>query len=153
MEKNSKVLDSGPLYHGTKTELKTGDLIEVGNHSNFGEGKKANFVYMTATLEAAIWGAELAKGYGCGHIYRVEPLGEFENDPNLTDKKFPGNPTRSYRTRQPLKVVGEVSEWKGHSNEVLQNMLNNLEKLKQQSNSKSRFYPNPKPCNHYIRHR
>ena len=132
MEQNNKVLDFGPFYHGTKAALQTGDFIEAGYSSNFGEGQRANFVYMTATLEAAIWGAELAKGDGRERIYRVEPVGEFENDPNLTDQKFPGNPTRSYRTRQPLKVVGEVLEWNGHPKEELQNMLDNLEKLRQQ---------------------
>lgn len=123
-------LDSGPFYHGTKADLKPGDLLEPGYGSNYGERKKANFVYLTATLDAAIWGAELAVGNGPGRIYRVEPTGDFENDPNLTDKKFPGNPTRSYRTRQPLRVVGEVLDWKGHSPEVLQTMLDHLEELK-----------------------
>lgn len=125
-----KVLDKGPFYHGTKSDLKPGDLLEPGFSSNYGEQKKANFVYLTATIDAAIWGAELAVGDKHGRIYHVEPTGTFENDPNLTDKKFPGNPTRSYRTKSPLRVVGEVLEWKGHSPEVLQNMLDNLEKLK-----------------------
>ena len=132
MNKNSEVLDSGPFYHGTKAKLKTGELIEIGHRSNFGAGKTANFVYMTATLDAAVWGAELAAGNADGRIYRVEPTGDFENDPNLTDKKFPGNPTRSYRTKHPLKVVGEVLDWEGHSNDQLQNMLEMLEKVKQQ---------------------
>ena len=127
-----EVLDPGPFYHGTKATLLPGDLIEAGYNSNFGEGDRANFVYMTATLDAAIWGAELASGTGVGHIYQVEPVGVFENDPNLTDKKFPGNPTRSYRTRQPLKVIGEFLDWEGHSKEVLQNMLDNLAVLKEQ---------------------
>ncbi len=91
-----------------------------GDHySNYGERRIANFLYMSATLDAAIWGAELAMGDGAGRIYRVEPTGKFENDPNLTDKKFPGNPTRSYRTKYPLRVVGEVLEWEGHPQEVL----------------------------------
>ena len=132
MEANGEALDCGPFYHGTRVELKMGDFIEAGHNSNFGEGNSANFVYMTATLDAAIWGAELAKGDGRERIYQVEPMGGFENDPNLTDKKFPGNPTRSYRTRQPLKVVGEVLAWNGHTKEALQNMLDNLEKLRQQ---------------------
>lgn len=129
--KDNNVLDAGPFYHGTKAELKIGDLLEPGYKSNYGEGKKANFVYMTATMDAAIWGAELAAGEEPGRIYIVEPTGSFENDPNLTDKKFPGNPTRSYRTRQPLRVVGEVTEWEGHAPEVLKNMLEHLDKLKQ----------------------
>ena len=87
---------------------------------------------MDGELDAAIWGAELAVGDEPGRIYIVEPTGTFENDPNLTDKKFPGNPTRSYRTKSPLRVVGEVLDWDGHAPEVLQNMLDNLEKLKQQ---------------------
>lgn len=122
--------DPGPFFHGTKADLTAGDLLEPGYNSNFGEGRTANFVYLTATLDAAIWGAELAVGDGPGRIYRVEPTGPFENDPNLTDKKFPGNPTRSYRTRQPLRVLGEVVDWAGHSPEVLQAMRDHLEELK-----------------------
>ena len=123
-------LDAGPFYHGTKADLKLGDLLEPGYSSNYGDRQKANYVYLTATLDAAVWGAELAMGDGPGRIYLVEPTGAFENDPNLTDKKFPGNPTRSYRTRQPLRVLGEVLEWEGHSPEVLQKMLDHLDALK-----------------------
>lgn len=132
--KNSSdvILDKGPFYHGTKANLEIGDLIKIGFSSNYGKGNKANFVYMTATLDAAIWGAELALGDSDERIYIIEPTGEFENDPNLTNKKFPGNPTRSYRTRFPLKVIGEISEWKGHSPEVLKNMKDNLIKLKEE---------------------
>ncbi len=126
------ILDNGPFYHGTKADMKIGELIKIGFPSNYGTFKKANFIYMTATLDAAIWGAELAVGDGAERIYIVEPTGEFENDPNLTDKKFPGNPTRSYRTRFPLKVVGELDEWLGHSTEVLKSMKDNLKKLKEQ---------------------
>ena len=130
--KNTKTvcLDSGPFYHGTKANLKTGDLLEPGYSSNYGEQKKANYVYLTATLDAAIWGAELAVGDEPGRIYIVEPTGNFEKDPNLTDKRFPGNPTRSYRTKSPIIVVSEVLDWEGHAPEVLQNMLDNLEKLR-----------------------
>ncbi len=123
--------DSGPFYHGAKVDLRAGDLLEAGYSSNYGERREANYVYLTATLDAATWGAELAVGEGRGRIYRVEPTGPFEDDPNLTDKKFPGNPTRSYRTRQPLRVVGEVLDWEGHSPEVLQQMRDHLETLKQ----------------------
>lgn len=132
--KNSSniTLDQGPFYHGTKANLKIGDLIEVGFSSNYGVGKKANFVYMTATMDAAIWGAELALGDSDEKIYLVGPTGEFENDPNLTDKKFPGNPTRSYRTRFPLKIIGEINQWKGHSPKELESMKDNLRKLKEQ---------------------
>lgn len=130
--KAQKVLDNGPLYHGTKAALKIGDLLDPGFDSNYGTRKKAKFVYLTATMDAAIWGAELAVGDAPQRIYIVEPTGPIEDDPNLTDQKFPGNPTRSYRTQQPLKVVGEVREWTGHAPEVLQNMLEHLEKLKEQ---------------------
>ena len=127
---NNKIIDVGPFYHGTKADLKTGDLLEPGYRSNYGERKKANYVYLTATLDAAIWGAELAVGEEPGRIYLVEPTGNIENDPNLTDKKFPGNPTRSYRSRDPLRVVGEVTQWKGHAPEVLKQMRDHLESLK-----------------------
>jgi rifampin ADP-ribosylating transferase len=127
----SEARDSGPFYHGMKADLKPGDLLEPGYSSNFGERRKANYIYLTATLDAATWGAELAVGEGPSRIYRVEPTGPFEDDPNLTDKKFPGNPTRSYRTREPLRVVAEILDWEPHSPEVLQDMRNHLEKLKQ----------------------
>ncbi|MEA4870060.1 MAG: NAD(+)--rifampin ADP-ribosyltransferase [Christensenella sp.] len=123
------VLDAGPFYHGTKADLTPGDLLEVGFVSNYSD-KKAAFLYMTATVDAAIWGAELAKGSGRGRIYIVEPTGAFENDPNLTDQRFPGNPTRSYRTRDPLHVVGELAGWSGHAPEALQAMLDQLAELK-----------------------
>lgn len=123
--------DSPTYYHGTKGKLKQGDLIEPGFNSNYGKRKKASFVYLTATLDAAIWGAELALGEGPGRIYTVEPTGPIEDDPNLTDKKFPGNPTKSYRTRNPLRVTGEVKAWQGHSPEQLRAMKEHLERLKQ----------------------
>lgn len=124
-------LNSHPFYHGTKADLKTGDLIEPGYNSNYGHRKKAAYVYLTATLNAAVWGAELAVGDGRGRIYLVEPTGPIEDDPNLTDKKFPGNPTKSYRSRHPLRVTGEVTDWKGHSPEELKAMNDHLERLKQ----------------------
>lgn len=129
---HKEVVDAGPFYHGTKASLNVGDLLEPGYKSNYGERKKANYVYLTATLDAATWGAELAVGYGPGRIYIVEPTGTIENDPNLTDKKFPGNPTRSYRTKEAIRVIGEVIDWEGHPREVIQNMLDNLAKLKEQ---------------------
>src|SRR5450756_1161506 len=128
----SEVHDAGPFYHGTKADLKAGDLPEPGRGSNYGERRKANYVYVTATLDAATWGAELAVGEGPGRVYRVEPTGAIENDPNLTNMRFPGNATRSYRTREPLRVVGEVTGWKGHDPKVLQTMRDNVEKMKQQ---------------------
>ena len=124
-------LSTQPLYHGTKADLKPGDLIEPGYSSNFGKGKKAAWVYVTATLDAATWGAELSLGQGPGRIYVVEPTGPIEDDPNLTDKKFPGNPTKSYRSREPLRVTGEVTDWQGHSPEALKTMRDNLERMKQ----------------------
>lgn len=127
----SDALNLQPLYHGTKADLKPGDLIAPGFRSNYGTRKQAAFVYLTATLDAATWGAELAQGDGPGRIYSVEPTGPIEDDPNLTDKKFPGNPTKSYRTRDPLRVTSEVTEWQGHAPEQLQAMLDHLERLKQ----------------------
>jgi len=127
----SKPLDAGPFYHGTKAELAVGALLEPGFRSNYGEQKRANHLYFTATMDAAVWGAELAVGSNPGRIYQVEPTGAFENDPNLTDQRFPGNPTRSYRTKHPLRVVGEITGWEGHAPDVLQHMLDHLAKLKQ----------------------
>lgn len=124
--------DGGPFFHGTKADVRPGDLLEAGHGSNFGAGDRATFIYLTATLDAATWGAELALGDGPGRIYRVEPTGPFEDDPNLTDQKFPGNPTRSYRTREPLRVVGEVEDWEPHSPEALQHMRDRLEELERQ---------------------
>jgi rifampin ADP-ribosylating transferase len=121
-----------PLYHGTRADLRTGDLIAAGYVSNYGSGRKANFIYFSATLEAATWGAELAAGEGRQRIYIVEPTGPIEDDPNLTDQKFPGNPTKSYRSRDPLRVVGEVTEWKGHAPEQLKTMKDHLARLKEQ---------------------
>lgn len=123
-------LNSQRFYHGTKADLKPGDLIVPGYNSNYGKRKKAAYVYLTATLDAATWGAELALGEGGGRIYIVEPTGPIEDDPNLTDKKYPGNPTKSYRSRNPLRVTGEVTDWQGHSSEQLQAMNDNLERLK-----------------------
>ena len=131
LSQDAGAVDSGPFYHGTKATLKIGDLLEPGYSSNYGEHRKANFVYLTATLDAATWGAELAVGNEPSRIYRVKPTGDIENDPNLTDKKFPGNPTRSYRTREPLRVVGEILEWEDHSPEELQKMRDFLEECKQ----------------------
>jgi len=124
-------LTSQQLYHGTKADLKRGDLIEPGYNSNYGEKKKAAYVYLTATLNAATWGAELALGEGRGRIYMVEPTGPIEDDPNLTDKKYPGNPTKSYRSRNPLRVTGEVTHWQAHSPEELKAMKDGLERLRQ----------------------
>lgn len=123
-------LKSQKLYHGTKADLKLGDLIAPGFNSNYGKQKKASFIYLSATLEAATWGAELALGEGRERIYIVEPIGPIEDDPNLTDKKYPGNPTKSYRSRDSLRITGEVTDWQGHSAEQLKVMKDNLEELK-----------------------
>jgi len=106
-----------------------GDLVAPGHASNYGKRKQAAFVYLSATLDAAAWGAELAVGAGRGRIYIVAPTGTIEDDPNLTDKRFPGNPTRSYRSRAPFRVIGEVADWAGHSPAQLMEMRNHLEDL------------------------
>jgi len=118
------------FFHGTKAQLKQGDLISPGFNSNYGKRKEALYVYLTATMDAAIWGAELALGDGPGRIYIVQPTGPIGDDPNLTDKKFPGNPTRSYRTRDPLLVIGEVTDWEPHSPERLKEMKDAVERAR-----------------------
>jgi rifampin ADP-ribosylating transferase len=127
-----EVYRAGVFLHGTKADLAVGDLLVAGRTSNFEAGRVMNYVYFTATLDAATWGAELALGEGPGRIYVIEPTGEFEDDPNVTDRKFPGNPTQSYRTREPLRVVGELTDWVGHSPEKLQAMRDGLDSLKRQ---------------------
>ena len=125
-----EVHESGALLHGTKADLAPGDLLVPGRLSNFEAGRVMNHVYVTATLDAAVWGAELAAGDGPGRIYLVEPTGALEDDPNVTDKKMPGNPTRSYRTREPVRVVGELEGWTGHSTEQRQAMADALADLR-----------------------
>ena len=127
---------AGPFFHGTRSVLEVGDELVPGRGSNFQQGRVMNHVYFTAVLETAVWGAELATALAGngerGRIYAVEPLGPFEDDPNVTDKRFPGNPTESYRTRHPLRVVGEVDDWVGHDPEVLQGMLDSLARMREQ---------------------
>lgn len=125
-----EVYEPGVLLHGTKADLAVGDLLVAGRPSNFEEGRVMNHVYVTETLDAATWGAEMAAGDGRGRIYIVEPTGPIEDDPNVTDKKMPGNPTRSYRTREPVRVVGEIEDWTGHTPEQLQAMTNGLADLR-----------------------
>ncbi|KUI43417.1 rifampin ADP-ribosyl transferase [Mycobacterium sp. GA-1199] len=125
-----EVHESGAYLHGTKADLALGDLLVPGRPSNFEDGRISNHVYVTQTLDAATWGAELAPGEGRGRVYIVEPLGAVEDDPNVTDKKFPGNPTRSYRTREPVRIVGEITDWVGHPPEQIQAMLDGLEDLR-----------------------
>ncbi len=122
--------DSGAYLHGTKADLAVGDLLTAGHASNFEEGRVANHIYFTKTLDAATWGAELAMGDGRGRIYLVEPTGTFEDDPNVTDKKFPGNPTQSFRTKEPVRVVGELVDWVAHTPEQRQGMRDGLEQLR-----------------------
>ena len=112
---------TGPFYHGTRADLAPGDLLTSGFASNYADSK-LSWIYFSGTLDAAIWGCELAKGEGRERIYLVEPTGAFEDDPNLTDKRFPGNPTQSYRSREPLRVVGEVETWEPHPPERLAEM-------------------------------
>lgn len=138
MEQNQSNTNACPkpfaqtYFHGTKAALEIGDLLQVGFNSNYKESDHLNHVYMTATLDAAIWGAELASGDGRERIYLVEPTGTIEDDPNLTNKKFPGNPTMAYRSQHPLRVVGEVTLWQGHAPEQIKAMKDGLAKLREQ---------------------
>jgi hypothetical protein len=127
---------AGPFFHGTRSSFEVGDELVPGHGSNFQQGRVSNNVYFTARLETAVWGAELATALAGtgerGHVYVVVPEGPFVDDPNVTDKRFPGNPTESYRTRSALRVVGEVTDWAGHPPEVLQTMLDGLAVLREQ---------------------
>jgi rifampin ADP-ribosylating transferase len=127
-----EVHEPGIYLHGTKADLAVGDLLVPGRTSNFEQGRLMNHVYFTETLDAATWGAELAAGEGRGRIYVVEPTGELEDDPNVTDKKFPGNPTRSFRTREPVRVVGELVDWVGHAPDKVAAMRDGLAALERQ---------------------
>jgi Rifampin ADP-ribosyl transferase len=126
----------GPFYHGTKTALEVGVELIPGYGSNYQGGRVSHNIYFTALVETAAWGAELstalAGGGERGHIYLVEPLGPFEDDPNVTNKRFPGNPTRSYRTRHPLRITAEIVDWQGHDPAVLKGMLDHLAQLREQ---------------------
>lgn len=124
------ILDNGPFYHGTKTDLKVGDLLSAGFNSNYRPEVIMNHIYFTALVNGAGLAAELAKGNGNPRVYIVEPTGEFENDPNVTDKKFAGNPTRSYRSREPLKIIGEITDWTRLTAEELQKWHERLTNIK-----------------------
>ena len=124
------VLDNGPFYHGTKADLQIGDLLTAGFGSNYKPEVVMNHIYFTALHNGAGLAAALAKGNGRERVYIVEPTGSFENDPNVTDKKFPGNPTRSYRSQAPLKIVGEVTDWVRQTPEELQIWREKLAKNK-----------------------
>lgn len=130
MSVKDKIFDHGPFYHGTKADLQTGDLLTAGGDSNYKAEFRMNHIYFTALVNGAGLAAALAKGDGAERVYIVEPTGAFENDPNLTDKKFPGNLTRSYRSEAPLKIIGEVTEWSKPGPEELQKFRGKLENNK-----------------------
>jgi len=130
-KKDEKILDRGPFYHGTKADLQIGDLLSAGFQSNYYPEIIMNHIYFTALQNGAGLAAALAKGDGRERIYIVEPTGEFENDPNVTDKKFPGNPTRSYRSTKPVRIVGEVTDWIRLTDEELQNWRERIAKLRE----------------------
>lgn len=127
---------AGPFFHGTRFTLEVGVELVPGRGSNYQQGRVSNNVYFAALVDTAVWGAELATTLAGsderGHVYVVEPLGPFEDDPNVTGKRFPGNPTRSYRTRHPLRVVGEVLDWEGHDPQAVQAMVHGLARLREQ---------------------
>ncbi|MER7540948.1 NAD(+)--rifampin ADP-ribosyltransferase [Streptomyces sp. NPDC097704] len=125
-----QVYEAGTYLHGTKADLAPGDLLVPGYASNYEEGRVSRNVYFSETLDAAVWGAELAAGDGAGRIYVVEPTGLVEDDPNVTDKKFPGNPTRSYRTSDPVRIISELKGWVGHSPEQIKAMQEGLADLR-----------------------
>ena len=121
--------DPGPFFHGTRADLRPGDLLAPGWRSNYGSRRQANHIYFTAMREGAPLAAELAHGEGPGRVYRVEPLGPIEDDPNVTDKRFPGNPTRSYRTTEPLRVIEEITDWEPPAPELIQHMRASMAEL------------------------
>jgi hypothetical protein len=125
----SRALDDGPFFHGTKAALRVGDLLTPGFRSNYRPEVVMNHIYFTALRDGAGLAAELAAGDGAPRVYAVEPTGPFEDDPNVTDKKFPGNPTRSYRSSAPLRVVGEVTDWTRLTPEALQAWRDRLSAL------------------------
>jgi tetratricopeptide (TPR) repeat protein len=125
-----KPSDNGPFYHGTKADVQVGDLLTAGRRSNYSTELIMNHIYFTALVNGAGLAAALAKGDGRERVYVVEPTGSFENDPNVTDKKFPGNPTRSYRTQAPLKVIGEVKDWIRQTPEQIQQWREKLANTK-----------------------
>ena len=127
---NGSPTDEGPFYHGTKADLQMGDLLVPGGQSNYQPGLTMNHIYFTANLKGAVLAAALAQGQGRERVYVVEPTGEFEDDPNVTDKKFPGNLTRSYRSNEPLRIIGEETDWESLSNEERGKWKKNVEKRK-----------------------
>jgi rifampin ADP-ribosylating transferase len=130
-QKDEQILDNGPFYHGTKADLQIGDLHTAGFESNYYPEIIMNHIYFTALKNGAGLAAALAKGDGEERIYIVEPMGQFENDPNVTDKKFQGNPTRSYRSQDPVKIVGEITDWIKLTAEELQSWKERLAKIRE----------------------
>jgi rifampin ADP-ribosylating transferase len=126
----SDVLDEGPFFHGTKADLRVGDFLTAGFRSNYRPEVVMNHIYFTALPDGAGLAAELAAGEGAPRVYAVQPTGAFEDDPNVTDKRFPGNPTRSYRSREPLRVVGEVDDWTRQTPEALRAWRDRLAALR-----------------------
>lgn len=129
MDKQPAIQDKGPFFHGTKADLQIGDFLEAKQPSNY-SNTPLRHIYFTATLDAAKWGAELAVNGTSERIYLVEPTGEYEDDPNVTDKRFPGNPTRSYRSQAPLRIVAELGKWQRHSDEEIRGMQEALQTLR-----------------------
>lgn len=127
-----EIFEPGVYLHGTKAQLQVGDLLMAGRSSNYQDGRVMNHIYFTATLDAAVWGAELAAGSAPERVYLVEPTGDFEDDPNVTDKKYPGNPTQSFRSAAPLRVLGELTDWDHHTPEQIQTMRKRLADLQRQ---------------------
>ncbi|MGV3611415.1 MAG: NAD(+)--rifampin ADP-ribosyltransferase [Fluviicola sp.] len=134
-ENQNDVLDQGPFYHGTKADLKVGDLLTAGFRSNYKPEIVMNHIYFTALQNGAGLAAEIASGDSDARVYIVEPTGAFENDPNVTDKKFPGNPTRSYRSKEPLRIVGEITDWVRLTPEELQQWRDRIAKINADPNA------------------
>ncbi|GAA3527102.1 ribosomal subunit interface protein [Aeromicrobium flavum] len=132
----SDVLDEGPFFHGTKADLRAGDLLTAGYRSNYRPEIVMNHIYFTALIPGAGLAAELAAGEGEPRVYEVEPIGDYENDPNVTDKKFPGNPTRSYRSTEPLRVLREVTDWPRLTPAGLQDWRDRLAQLRAEDRDK-----------------
>ena len=130
MKSRVEIIDEGPFYHGTKADLHTGDLLTAGFKSNYRPEVIMNHIYFTALADGAGLAAELSKGEGSPRVYEVTTTGGFENDPNVTDKKFPGNPTRSYRSKEPLRIIGEVTDWKRLTPDELESWQNRLANIK-----------------------
>lgn len=130
MDSIENSLDNGPFYHGTKADLRIGDMLTAGFQSNYRPEVTMNHIYFTALVNGAGLAAELSKGDESPRVYIVEPQGKFEDDPNVTDKKFPGNPTRSYRSKEPLKIVGEVTDWERLTPEQLADWREKLANIK-----------------------